>query len=158
MTQIILPSDANALHTAFGGRVMSWIDIAAAVAAERHCRQNVVTASMDDLHFVSAVKVGWIVTVRARVIATFHTSMEVGVTVTAEDPLTGEQHLTTSALMTFVALGPDGRKRRVPPLKLETPAEQRAAEEAVRRREERIARKDAGRTWQSVVGLPRSLR
>ncbi len=98
MTQIILPSDANPLKAAFGGRVLEWIDICGAIAAGRHCRHAVVTASMDDLHFHAAIRVGWVVTLRARVLAAFRSSMEVGVMVTAENPLTGEQHLTTSAL------------------------------------------------------------
>ena len=89
MTQMILPSDANPLNAAFGGRVMEWIDICGAVSAQRHCRHAVVTASMDDLHFHAAVRVGWIVTLRARVLAAFRSSMEVGVTVTAENPLSG---------------------------------------------------------------------
>src|SRR4051812_14236701 len=109
---------------------MEWIDICGAVAAQRHCRQNVVTASMDDLHFHAGIKVGWIVVLRARVIAAFNTSMEVGVTVTAENPLTGEQSLTTSALLTFVALDAQGDKVPVPRLELETEDERKAAAEA----------------------------
>lgn len=154
MTQLILPSDANALNTAFGGRVMEWVDIAGAVAAQRHCRQNVVTASMDDLHFYSAVKVGWIVTLRARVIAAFRSSMEVGVTVTAENPLTAERFLTTSALLTFVAVGGDGARITVPPLLLHSEEEQRASHDAQKRREDRIARKALSMGWQKLVGHP----
>jgi acyl-CoA hydrolase len=157
MTQMILPSDANPLNAAFGGRVMEWIDICGAVAAQRHCRNNVVTASMDDLHFHAGIKVGWIVILRARVIATFRTSMEVGVTVTAEDPLTGEHHLTTSALLTFVAVGTDGHSVPVPPLQLHSDEERRAFEQAKRRREERLARKNVDTGWQSLVGTPPGL-
>ena len=108
MSQIILPSDANPLEAAFGGRVLEWIDICGGIAAGRHCRHAVVTASMDDLHFHASIRVGWVVTLRARVLAAFRSSMEVGVLVIAENPLTGEQHLTTTALITFVALEPDG--------------------------------------------------
>lgn len=154
MTQMILPSDANPLNAAFGGRIMEWIDICGAIAAQRHCRQNVVTASMDELHFHAGIKVGWIVILRARVIATFRTSMEVGVTVTAENPLTGEHHLTTSALLTFVALSADGKREPVPPLHFQTDEERRAAEAALRRREQRIAHKHVAAGWQAVVGLP----
>ena len=150
MTQMILPSDANPVNAAFGGRVMEWIDICAAVAAQRHCRQTVVTASMDDLHFHAPIKIGWIVTLHSRVIAAFRTSMEVGVTVTAEDPLTGERHIATSALLTFVAISRDGSKMPVPPLKLETDAERSAAQEAEARRGERMARKNASHNWQRV--------
>jgi acyl-CoA hydrolase len=150
-TQVILPSDANPLNAAFGGRVMEWIDICAGVAAGRHCRRAVVTASMDDLHFHTPIGVGWVVTLRARVLAAFHTSMEVGVTVHAENILTGAQHLTTSALLTFVALNPDGTKAQVPPLLLETDAERAAFTEAHVRRKARLERKKSGGSWQAVL-------
>lgn len=152
MSQMILPSDANPLNAAFGGRVMEWIDICGAIAAQRHCRQNVVTASMDELHFHAGIHVGWIVVLRARVIATFRTSMEVGVTVTGENPLTGEQSLTTSALLTFVALAKDGTRVPVPPLLLTTEDARVAARDAQKRREERISRRGLSASWQAVVG------
>src|SRR3954463_9101421 len=110
MAQLLLPGDANSLGAAFGGTVIGWIDICAAVAAQRHCRQVVVTASMDDLHFHAPVKVGWTLMLHSRVIAAFRTSMEVGVTAVAENPLTGEKHLATSALLTFVAVTADGKR------------------------------------------------
>ena len=151
MTQMILPSDANAVNTAFGGKVMEWIDICGAVAAQRHCRQVVVTASMDDLHFHAPIKVGWTVTLHSRVIATFRTSMEVGVTVTAENPLSGERHIATSALLTFVALNSEGKRMPVPPLKLETEQEHEAFREAEARRQERLSRKQTSHTWLRVM-------
>ena len=151
MTQMILPPDANPLNAAFGGKVMEWIDVCGGISAQRHCRQVVVTASMDDLHFHVPIKVGWIVTRPARVLAAFHTSMEVGVTVMAENPLSGERQLATSALLTFVALAQDGKKQPVPPLKLSTAAERRAFKEAHARREERLARKDQGKEWIGVL-------
>lgn len=147
MTQVIQPSDANPMNAAFGGRVMEWIDICGAVAAQRHCRHTVVTASMDDLHFHTPIKIGWIVTLHARVLAAFRTSMEVGVTVIAEDPWSGARHLTTSALLTFVALSSDGGKAVVPPLLLTTEAEKKAFAEAHDRRQQRLDRKDQGRAW-----------
>jgi acyl-CoA hydrolase len=153
MTQMLLPGDANALNAAFGGSVMGWIDICAAVAAQRHCRQNVVTASMDDLHFHAPIKVGYIVNLRARVIAAFRTSMEVGVTVHAENPLTGETVLATSALLTFVALDRDGKRLEVPLLVLENEAQEKAAQEAQRRRAERLARKGQGNSWMVLIDL-----
>jgi len=147
MVQLLLPGDANALGTAFGGSVMGWIDIAAAISAQRHARQQVVTASMDDLHFHAPIKIGWQVICRARVIAAFGSSMEVGVTVHSEDPLTGERRLTTSALLTFVALDQAGNKLPVPPLQFDTDDERRAAEEARVRRTDRLARKNVGQSW-----------
>ncbi len=151
MTQMILPSDANPLNTAFGGRVLEWIDVCGAIAAGRHCRHAVVTASMDDLHFHAAIRVGWVVTLRARVLATFRSSMEVGIRVTAENPLTGEHHLTTTALVTFVALNPDGSRAEVPPLRLETEAERAAFAAAHTRRRDRLARKDSVLEWQCLL-------
>lgn len=147
MTQLLLPGDANALGAAFGGSVMGWIDICAAVSAQRHSRQVVVTASMDDLHFHAPIKVGFQVILRARVIAAFRTSMEVGVTVHAENPLTGERQLTTSALLTFVALDAEGKKLPVPALALDSDVERLASEEALTRRTERLGRKDKGGAW-----------
>lgn len=151
MTQMILPSDANPLNAAFGGRVLEWIDICGAIAAGRHCRHAVVTASMDDLHFHASIRVGWVVTLRARVLATFRSSMEVGVRVSAENPLTGEQHLTTTALITFVALNPDGSRAEVPPLRLETEPERAAFQAAHARRHERLERKDSVLEWQRLL-------
>src|SRR3954471_1668060 len=91
MTEIVLPSDTNALGTIFGGKVMSWIDIAAAIAAGRHARRVVVTASIDALHFKAPVKVGQVVHVQASVNYAARTSMEVGVRVDSENQLTGER-------------------------------------------------------------------
>ncbi len=150
MVQLVLPSNANALGAAFGGSVMGWIDICAAICAQRHCRQVVVTASMDDLHFHAPIKVGWAVTLRARVIATFNTSMEIGVSVHSEDPLSGETRLTTSALLTFVAIDKEGKRLPVPALELSSEAEHKAAAEAVARRAERLARKSQGQHWLSL--------
>jgi len=151
MTQMILPSDANPLNAAFGGRVLEWIDICGGIAAGRHCRCSVVTASMDDLHFHASIRVGWVVTLRARVLAAFRSSMEVGVRVTAENPFTGEERLTTSALLTFVALNTDGSRAQVPPLELESEAERAASEAAHERRRHRLARKNSVVEWQRLL-------
>lgn len=151
MTQLILPSDANNLNSAFGGKVMEWIDICGAVAAQRHCRQVVVTASIDDLHFHSPIRVGWIAQLRARVLAAFRTSMEVGVTVHAENPLTGERSLTTSALMTFVAINQERGRVQVPPLQLDTEEERVAAREAEERRTQRMNRRQEAQAWLRVM-------
>src|ERR1700730_4270332 len=86
MTEIVLPGDANALGTIFGGKVMQWGDIAASVAAMRHAGRQVVTASIDALHFLSPIRVGEVVVLRAQVNEAFGTSLEVGVRVEAEDP------------------------------------------------------------------------
>ena len=156
MAQLLLPGDANSLGAAFGGTVIGWIDICAAIAAQRHCRQIVVTASMDDLHFHAPIKVGWTAILKARVLAAFTTSMEVGVTVHSENPLTGERALTTSALLTFVALDPNGKRLEVPPLSLSSSEETIANEEAVTRRKERLARRGRGANWHTLVASSHS--
>jgi acyl-CoA hydrolase len=138
MTQIVLPGDANALGTIFGGKIMSWIDIAAAIAAGRHARRVVVTASFDALHFKAPVKVGHVVHVQATVNFTSRTSMEVGVRVDSENPITGERTHTATAYTTFVALDDHGRPTPIPPILPSTPEERRRFEEAGKRREARI--------------------
>jgi len=113
MTELVLPSHTNAIGTIFGGTVMSWIDIAAAICAQRHSRRSVVTAHIDDLHFVAPVRKGWVVNLKASVNYTGRTSMEVGVRVDAENPQTGETFHTATAYLTFVALGSDGKPQEV---------------------------------------------
>lgn len=137
-THLVLPQDTNALGTIFGGRVMEWIDIAGAIVASRHCRQVAITASMDDLHFISPIKLADIVILKASVNYTHRTSIEVGVRVEAEDPKTGERRHTASAYLTFVALDDQGRPAEVPPVRCETAEEKRRLEAGRKRREERI--------------------
>lgn len=141
MTQIILPSHANALGTIFGGQVAAWIDIAAGVAAMRHARNIVVTASMDDLHFMAPAHVGEVLVLKAHVNRAFDTSMEVGVRAEAENPLTGERRHTATAYLTFVALDNQGGRVSVPPLLPETEAEVRRYQQAEQRRIWRLERR-----------------
>jgi acyl-CoA hydrolase len=141
MTEIVLPSDSNALGTIFGGRVMQWIDIAGAVAARRHARSAVVTAGMDELHFHVPIRVGAVAVLEARVLAAFRTSMEVAVTVHSEELKTGVRTLCTSAFLTFVALDENGRPREVPPVAPETEEERLRMGQARQRRELRLAHK-----------------
>lgn len=138
MTEILLPSDTNALGTAFGGKVMQWIDVCAAVAAMRHCRKPVVTASMDELHFHAPIRLGEVVHLKARVNAAFRHSLEVGVEVYSEHPITGERHHTCSALLTFAAVDAEGKPTSVPPLLLETQEERDAQAAATARRKQRL--------------------
>lgn len=139
MTELVLPGHTNALDTVFGGTVMSWIDICAAIAAQRHSGREVVTASMDRLSFVAPIRRGWVVNLKASVNFTSRTSMEVGVRVDAENPRTGEMFHTASAYMTFVALGSDGKPTEVPKLVLETDNEKRRYAAAQKRREVMLA-------------------
>jgi acyl-CoA hydrolase len=141
MTQSVLPGDGNPLGTAFGGRIAQWIDIAGAIACQRHCRRRVVTASMDDLHFVLPIKVGMIVELRAQVNAVFRTSMEAGVRVESENPLTGERAHACTAYLTFVAQDQDGRPVEVPALELESDEDHRRSQDAAERRAVRLARR-----------------
>lgn len=139
MTQLVLPTHINALGSIFGGTIMSWIDIAAAIAAQRHSNKEVVTASIDSLSFIAPVYKGWVVNLKASVNYTSRTSMEVGVRVDAENPKTGEVFHTASAYTTFVALGSNGKPTEVPGLVCETADEKRRYDEGKRRREERLS-------------------
>lgn len=138
MTEIVLPSDTNALGTIFGGKVMSWIDIAGAIAAGRHARRVVVTASIDALHFVAPIKLGYVVHIRARVNFAARTSMEVGIRVDSENPITGEMTHTATSYATFVALDDHGRPTAVAPILPEDPEDTRRFEEAKKRRAARV--------------------
>lgn len=139
MTELVLPQYTNALGTIFGGAVVSWIDICAAIAAQRHCSKAVVTASIDALQFVAPVLKGWVVNLKASVNYASRTSMEVGVRVDAENPTTGEMFHTASAYLTFVALGSDMKPSPVPPVLPETEEEIRRYKAAQVRRQNRLA-------------------
>jgi acyl-CoA hydrolase len=145
MTQLVLPEHTNALGTIFGGQVAAWIDVSAAIAAQRFCRRQVVTASIDELHFLHPIQRGHIAIFRAMVNAAWDRSIEVGVRVEGEDPLTGAVVHTSSAYLTFVALGDDGRPCAVPTLEPETEVERRRCEEANARRAQRLATRDSRR-------------
>jgi acyl-CoA hydrolase len=140
MTESVLPGDGNPLGTAFGGKIAQWIDIAGAIACQRHCRRRVVTASMDDLHFLRPIRVGMIVELRAQVNAAFRTSMEAGVRIESEDPLTGERQHVCTAWLTFVAQDEHGKPVQIPRLVLETDEDRRRAREAGERRALRLSR------------------
>jgi acyl-CoA hydrolase len=142
MTELVLPQHTNALGTIFGGTVTSWIDICAAICAQRHCGKPVVTASIDALTFVKPVLKGWVVNLKATVNFASKTSMEIGVRVDAENPHTAEMFHTASAYLTFVALGPDMRPSDVPHVLAETPEELRRYKAAQARRANRLALRD----------------
>lgn len=146
MTELVLPSNTNALGTIFGGVIMSWVDIAAAIAAQRHARQPVVTASIDALNFVAPVHLGWVVNLKASVNYAGKTSMEVGVRVDAENPITGEKFHTATAYLTFVAIGKDGKPRTVVPVIPKSTDEKRRFDAAQVRRKLRL---EARKTSQS---------
>lgn len=142
MTEMVLPQHTNAIGTVFGGTVMSWVDIAAASCAIRHCRSQVVTASIDAMHFLAPVRLGWIVTLRAAVNYTARTSCEVGVKVTAENPMTGEKFHTASAYLTMVGVDKGGSPIEIPQVAMETEEEMRRNHAAGERRKARLALKE----------------
>ncbi len=138
MTEIVLPEDSNPRGSIFGGRVLALIDKCAAVAAMRHARSDVATVSLDSVTFVNKVKVGDVLQLRGRLNATFTSSMEVEVEVHAEDPLTGESRLTTTAFVTMVALDSEGSPTPVPGLATSSAAEEERARAAATRRKRRL--------------------
>lgn len=133
MRELVMPHHTNPQNTVFGGTVMSWIDIAAAMVAARHCGRPVVTAHIDDIDFIAPIKVGYHVLIQASVNYVGRTSMIVGVKVTSENPYTSERRTTTKAYLTFVALDDLGRPVAVPELVPETEDEKRRFENAKRR-------------------------
>lgn len=146
MTQLVLPEHTNARGTIFGGQVAAWIDICAAIASQRFCRKAVVTVAIDQLQFLHPIHRGHIAIFRASVNAAWTRSMEVGVRVEGEDPLSGVRTHTASAYLTFVALDELDRPTEVPRLLPQEPVEvarQAAAEE--RRRHRLLARRAEGR-------------
>ena len=139
MTQIVLPSHTNNHGTVFGGQMAAWIDICAAVAAQRFARKAVVTASIDELHFVHPVRRGMVIVLKARVNQAWGSSLEVGVRVEAEDPRTGDTSHCCTAYLTFVAINDDGRTSQVPRLDAgQDPEAIKRAQEAQDRRDNRL--------------------
>jgi acyl-CoA hydrolase len=144
---LVMPQQANPQGTAFGGAIVSWIDMVAAMAGQRHCGCEVVTAEIDTLVFRHPVHIGDHVVLRASVNYVSRSSMEVGVQVTRENPYTGEQIVATTAHLTLVALGGDKRPTPVPPLLPQTPDEKRRYEKArlrVQARKERLKAQQEG--------------
>lgn len=138
MIEIVFPNDANPLGNVFGGRVMQLIDVVGSISAMRHARNTVVTASMDQLDFKNAVRVGEVLILNASVNYVATTSMEVGVKVIAENPLTGERRHTSSAYLTYVSIDASGKPVPVPPIVPETEEEKRRYQEAQVRRKHRL--------------------
>ena len=127
---LIMPNHANPQGTAFGGVIMSWIDLVAGMAAQRHAGCEVVTAGIDSLAFKEPIRIGDHVILRAYVNYVSHSSMEIGVRVTREDPYNGQQTIATTAHLTFVALDENKKPTAAPPLLPETPEEKKRYEHA----------------------------
>jgi len=141
-SEFALPNDANTLGNVLGGKVMHLVDIAAALAAVRHARCSVVTASVDHMRFLHPIHIGQLIVLRSSVNRVFRTSMEIGVRVEVENLVTGAIQHTSSAYLTFVALDKNGSRLAIPPVIPETKDEKRRYEEAEERRAYRLAMRE----------------
>ena len=138
MTELVLPNDTNTFGNLMGGRLMYWMDIAAGMAAGKHCNTPSMTASVDNLSFKNPIKLGNVVHIEAKVCRAFNTSMEIHIRVWGEDLLHQYTYESNEAFFTFVALDPNGKPREVPQLVAETDEEKRLFEGALRRRQIRL--------------------
>lgn len=138
MTELVLPNDTNTLINLMGGRLMHWMDIAAAISAMRLCNSPVVTASVDNVSFHHPIKLGNILTIESKVTRAFNSSMEVYLKVTGEDLQQQRKYLSNEAYFTFVSLTADGTPSKVPELIPETDDEKEKFNGALRRRQLRL--------------------
>jgi acyl-CoA hydrolase len=138
MTELVLPNDTNNFGNLMGGRLMYWMDIAAALAAAKHCAAPVVTASVDNISFESPIKIGNVVHIEAKVTRAFNSSMEVHMKVWGEDPIQQYKYKSNEAYYTFVALDPNGKPRSVNTVKPVTEEETKLFDGALRRRQLRL--------------------
>jgi acyl-CoA hydrolase len=142
-TQLVLPNDTNGLGNLLGGTLMHWIDIVAAIAAQRHADRVCVTASVDELNFHHPIRLGDVVTLQASVNRAFRTSMEIGVMVTAESRSGHDSRRANNAYLTFVAIDESGKPVDVPAVIPESQDEVRRFDEALVRRERRLAHRSS---------------
>jgi len=138
MTEMVLPNDTNTLNNLMGGRLMHWMDIVAAIAAQKHCNRIVVTASVDNISFKEPINLGNVVTLRSQVTRAFTSSMEVYIEVTAEDIPACKKIRTHRAFFTFVAVDQNGKPIEIPQVVPESPEEIELFEGALRRRQLRL--------------------
>ena len=138
MNELVLPNDTNTFGNLMGGRLMYWMDIAAGIAAGKHCNAPSMTASVDNLSFKNPIKLGNVVHIEAKVCRAFKTSMEIHLKVWGEDLLHQYKYESNEAFFTFVALDPNGKPRQVPSLTPETDEEKLLYDGALRRRQIRL--------------------
>lgn len=138
MTEIVLPNDTNVLQNLRGGKILHWMDICSAISASKHAQSVVVTAAVDNVSFENPIRLGDVVTIKAKVTRSFRTSMEVLIEVEAENIPTQTRYKSNVAYYTFVALDSNGRPKVIPPVTPETDDEKRQYESAQRRRELRL--------------------
>lgn len=138
MNEIVLPNDTNTLNNLMGGRLLHWMDIVAAISAQKHCNNIVVTASVDGVSFKEAIRLGDVVTLEAYVTRSFNTSMEVYIEVYAQNIPRNEKYKCNDAYYTFVAIDSRNRPIAVPAIEPETEHEKQKYEGALRRRQIRL--------------------
>ena len=138
MTELVLPNDTNTFGNLMGGRLMYWMDIAAAIACSKHCNSPVVTASVDNISFTSPIRLGNVVHIEAKVTRVFNTSIELHLRVWGEDIIQLYKYKSNEAYYTFVALDPNGKPRPVPPLEPTNEEEKELYDSALRRRQLRL--------------------
>jgi acyl-CoA hydrolase len=138
MTELVLPNDTNTLNNLMGGRLMHWMDIVSAIAAQKHSNRIVVTASVDNISFCHPIQLGNVVTLKAKVTRAFNSSMEVRIDVEAEDIPSGRKVESNSAYFTFVAVDQSGRPIDVPEIEPENDQDKVYYEGALRRRQLRL--------------------
>ena len=138
MNELVLPNDTNMLNNLMGGRLLHWMDIAAAISGQKHCNRIVVTASVDNVSFKHPIKLGDVITIEAKVTRAFNTSVEVRLDVWAENVPSGSRVKSNEAYYTFVALDQSGKTVPVPGLTPETSEEIELFEGALRRRQLRL--------------------
>lgn len=138
MNELVLPNDTNTLNNLMGGRLLHWMDIAAAISAQKHCNRIVVTASVDNVSFQHPIKLGDVITIEAKVTRAFNTSVEVRLDVWAENIPSGSRQKSNEAYYTFVALDANGKTIPVPELVPETADEIELYAGALRRRQLRL--------------------
>ena len=135
MNNLVLPNDTNTMNNLMGGRLLQWMDIAAAIASQKHSHTLAVTAAVNNVSFSNPIKLGYVVTLQAKVIRTFKTSMEIHIAVWAADHSRNFQCRSNDAFYTFVALDPNGNPTKVPGVEPETDEEKRFHEEALMRKQ-----------------------
>lgn len=138
MNELVLPNDTNTLHNLMGGKLLHWMDICAAITAQKHSNRIVVTASVDNVSFSKSIKLGDVVTLTSKVTRSFNSSMEVHIEVWGENIPAGHKYKCNEAYFTFVAVDQMGNPINVPELKPETAEEQRLYDGALRRRQLRL--------------------
>ena len=138
MNELVLPNDTNTFGNLMGGRLLYWMDICSAMAAQKHCSNVVVTASVDNVSFKRSIKLGEVVTIQAQVTRAFNTSVEVRMEIFAQNLPKGTKEKSNEAYYTFVAIDPEGKPKIVPQLIPETEKEKQLFDEAQQRRELRL--------------------